>query len=52
MSARFFDTHGFAILDRSRRAVPHLRSVLMDEATLLSHRPLWVQEASQSPTCC
>jgi hypothetical protein len=43
------DTHGFAILDRARRAVPHLRSVLMDEATLLSHRPLWVQEASQCP---
>lgn len=40
------DTHGFAILDRARRAVPRLRSLLMDEATLLSHRPLWVQEAS------
>jgi hypothetical protein len=43
------DTHGFAILDRARRAVPHLRSLLMDEATLLSHRALWVQEASQCP---
>lgn len=43
------DTHGFAILDRARRAVPHLQSVLMDEATLLSHRPLWVQESSQCP---
>jgi hypothetical protein len=43
------DTHGFAILDRARRAVPHLRSVLMDEATLHSHRALWVQEASQCP---
>jgi hypothetical protein len=43
------DTHGFAILDRARRAVPHLRSVLMDETTLLSHRALWVQEASQCP---
>jgi hypothetical protein len=43
------DTHGFAILDRARRAVPHLRSVLMDEATLHSHRTLWVQEASQCP---
>ena len=43
------DTHGFAILDRARRAVPHLRSVLMDEATLHSLRALWVQEASQCP---
>lgn len=43
------DTHGFAILDRARRAVSHLRSVLMDEATLHSHRALWVQEASQCP---
>lgn len=43
------DTHGFAILDRARRAVPHLRSVLMNEATLHSHRALWVQEASQCP---
>jgi hypothetical protein len=40
------DTHGFAILDRARKALPHLRSVLMDDATLLAHRPLWVQEAS------
>lgn len=43
------DTHGFAILDRARRAVPQLRSVLMDEETLLSHRSLWVQEAAQCP---
>ncbi|RCW69218.1 Wadjet anti-phage system protein JetD domain-containing protein [Pseudorhodoferax soli] len=41
------DTHGFAILDRARRAVPHLQSVLMDEKTLLSHRHLWVQESAQ-----
>jgi len=38
------DTHGYAILDRARKAVPQIRSVLMDEATLLSHRSLWVQE--------
>ncbi len=38
------DTHGFAILDRARKAVPQIRSVLMDEATLLTHRPFWVQE--------
>jgi hypothetical protein len=43
------DTHGFAILDRARRAVPHLRSVLMDKATLLRHRALLVQETSQCP---
>lgn len=43
------DTHGFAILDRARRAVPHLSSVLMDEATLLSHEHLWGREASQCP---
>jgi hypothetical protein len=43
------DTHGFAILDRARRAVPHLRSVLMDEATLHAHQALWGQEASQCP---
>lgn len=38
------DSHGFAILDRARKAVPQIRSVLMDEATLLAHRPLWVEE--------
>ncbi|UXU90525.1 Wadjet anti-phage system protein JetD domain-containing protein [Burkholderia sp. S-53] len=43
------DTHGFAILDRARSVVPHLRSVLMDEATLLSYEPLWGQEVSQCP---
>lgn len=43
------DTHGFAILDRARKTVPHLRSVLMDESTLLRHRALWVQEATQCP---
>lgn len=41
------DTHGFAILDRARRVLPELRSVLMDEETLLAHRPLWVQEGVQ-----
>lgn len=38
------DTHGFAILDRARKTVPQIRSVLMDEATLLAHQPLWVRE--------
>lgn len=40
------DSHGFAILDRARKVVPRIRSVLMDEATLLAHRPLWVQESA------
>jgi len=39
------DTHGLAILDRLRRHVPHARSLLMDEATLLAHRELWGHEA-------
>jgi hypothetical protein len=38
------DSHGFVILDRVRRIIPGIRSVLMDEATLLAHRTLWVAE--------
>ncbi|NRR34364.1 hypothetical protein HSX11_29760 [Oxalobacteraceae bacterium] len=38
------DTHGFAILDRLRGILPLARSMLMDEATLQLHRPLWVAE--------
>jgi hypothetical protein len=38
------DTHGFAILDRLRAWHPHVRSVLMDRATLLAHRDRWVAE--------
>jgi hypothetical protein len=38
------DTHGFAILDLARRTLPGIKSVLMDEATLLAHRPLWGEE--------
>ena len=38
------DTHGFAILDRARGALPQVESVLMDSPTLLSHRALWVEE--------
>jgi len=38
------DTHGFAILDRLRSYLPHARSLLMDEATLLQHRLLWTRE--------
>lgn len=40
------DSHGLAILDRARKVVPRIQSVLMDEATLLAHRPLWVQESA------
>jgi hypothetical protein len=43
------DTHGLAILERARRALPGLRSMLMDEATLLAHRPLWGEEPEPHP---
>ncbi len=38
------DTHGFAILDRLRAWLPHTRSALMDQETLLTHRDRWVSE--------
>jgi hypothetical protein len=38
------DTHGFAILDRLRAALPHTRSFLMDRETLIAHRELWGRE--------
>ncbi|WP_309132914.1 Wadjet anti-phage system protein JetD domain-containing protein [Brevibacterium sp.] len=38
------DSHGFAILGRLRSHVPAVRSILMDEDTLLAHRDLWVTE--------
>lgn len=44
------DTHGFAILGQFRRYFPQTRSLLMDEATLLSHRAHWVTEASPGKT--
>jgi len=40
------DTHGFAMLDRFRARFPHVRSFLMDRATLLAHRAQWVGEAA------
>jgi hypothetical protein len=43
------DTHGYAILHRARQALPHLVSVLMDEATLLNGASLWVQETAAAP---
>jgi hypothetical protein len=42
------DTHGFSILGRLRRRFPHVRSMLMDRATLLAHRSQWVTEPSQA----
>ncbi|GAA1862153.1 Wadjet anti-phage system protein JetD domain-containing protein [Brevibacterium marinum] len=38
------DTHGFAILSRLRAHLPEVESTLMDEATLIDHGDLWVQE--------
>ncbi|HRA26537.1 Wadjet anti-phage system protein JetD domain-containing protein [Ornithinibacter sp.] len=38
------DSHGFAILHRLRLHHPAVTSVLMDEATLLAHRDLWVPD--------
>jgi hypothetical protein len=38
------DTHGFAILNRMRQRFPHVRSILMDRATLLAHESQWVTE--------
>jgi len=43
------DTHGFAILHRARSYIPELQSVLMDQDTLLRHKPLWVDESAQHP---
>lgn len=39
------DTHGFAILDQLRARLPHVRSLLMDRATLLAHRAHWTHES-------
>lgn len=38
------DTHGFSMLDRLRGRFPHVRSMLMDRATLLAHETQWVRE--------
>jgi hypothetical protein len=38
------DTHGFAIVDRLREALPRARSLLMDRDTLMAHRALWGAE--------
>jgi hypothetical protein len=38
------DTHGFAILDQLRGKFLHVKSLLMDETTLIAHREFWGQE--------
>jgi hypothetical protein len=38
------DTHGFAILDQLRARVPSVKSLLMNQETLLHHRGLWGRE--------
>jgi hypothetical protein len=38
------DTHGFAMLNRFRAHFPQAESFLMDRATFLAHRPMWVVE--------
>lgn len=38
------DSHGFAILNRLRRHLPRVTSVLMDEQTLVTHKDRWVRE--------
>ncbi|MEO6530684.1 MAG: Wadjet anti-phage system protein JetD domain-containing protein [Specibacter sp.] len=42
------DTHGFHILDQLRSHHPHVRSILMDEETLLEHRKFWGREDTPS----
>ena len=41
------DTHGLAILDLARAILPDVKSVLMDESTLLAYRNLCTLEPSQ-----
>lgn len=43
------DSHGFGILHEFRSSYPHAESILMDEATLLAHRDLWVSEPRPAP---
>lgn len=38
------DTHGFAILDQLRAQLPHVQSLLMDQATLMAHASQWGEE--------
>lgn len=38
------DTHGFAILDRLRANMPHVRSLLMDDRTIHAHERSWGED--------
>lgn len=38
------DTHGFAILNQLRHYFSQVRSILMDQATLMRHQSLWGEE--------
>jgi hypothetical protein len=38
------DSHGFAILDQLRTKLPQVKSLLMDEKTLLAHKEFWGEE--------
>jgi predicted RecB family nuclease len=38
------DTHGLNILNGARKFLPHMRSIMMDESVLVSHREHWVKE--------
>lgn len=40
------DTHGYAILDRLRAALPQTQSLLMDRQTLLAYRAQWTFESA------
>lgn len=42
------DTNGFCILDQLRGHLPHVKSMLMDEETLLQHREFWAEESKQA----
>lgn len=42
------DSHGFAMLSQLRSYFPTVKSLLMDEATLLQSRDLWGQEPASS----
>ena len=44
------DSHGFAILAQFRKLFPNTQSILMDRATLLSHKAHWTKEKSAVPT--
>ena len=38
------DSHGFAILDQLRNKFPRVKSLLMDQTTLIKHREFWGDE--------